>query len=48
MYCARCQQNVVATARAGNLGAVLGALAVVGVGIGLGILAAKFLNDLFE
>ena len=48
MYCAKCQRIVLAKVRTGNLGTVLGALAVVGVGIGLGLLAAKLLNELFE
>ena len=47
-YCTRCQGFVITRARTGNLGSVIGALAVVGVGLGLGILAAKILNDIFE
>ncbi len=43
-YCARCKRSVLTEARAGNLGAVLGALAVVG----LGLLVAKLLSDIFE
>ena len=48
LYCSRCQRIVLARARAGNLGAVFGALLVVGVGVGLGLLAAKLLNEFLE
>ncbi len=44
-FCSRCQDIVVTRARAGNLGAVVGALAVVVLAIGIGALIAKALND---
>ncbi len=47
-FCSKCQDYVVTRARTSNLGAVLGALVVVGVGVGLGFLAMKLLNELFE
>lgn len=47
-FCSRCQQTVVTKARAGNLGAAIGALFLVGLGIAVGALVIKALSDWAE
>jgi hypothetical protein len=44
-FCSKCQDLVVAKARQGDLGTVIGALAIVGLFIGIGALIADALSN---
>ena len=44
-FCSKCESYVVARARGGNLWDVVGALALVGLAIGIGALIAEAFSD---